>query len=320
MQRPSRERARTVAAARRGEAGARDRLLALLNDPKETAYWRAVAAGLLDPWVGEPTVIDALLNQTKHADAMVRASATHTLDPLAEQDHPAVVAAMRGLLDDPARSVRVAAAWGLRASVDPDSRAGRELRHMLEFNADQPGGQMQLGAWELARRNPSAALSHYKQAVAWDANSAAIRRELAVVHGMLGQPEESLKQLQEACRLDPNEAEYRYLLGLTWNELGRTDQTIAALREAVRLNPKHARAWYNLGLALNATQQADAAVDALSRAEAADPADPRIPYARATIEASRRRIPEARAAALRALQIQPTFVDAAQLLRSLPPG
>jgi tetratricopeptide (TPR) repeat protein len=85
----------------------------------------------------------------------------------------------------------------------------------------------------------------------------------------------------------------------------------------VKLDPRHTRALYNLGLALNAAGQAEAAIEALLKAEAADPRDSRAPYARATILARLNRPAEARAAAERALQIQPDHTDAEALLRSL---
>ena len=54
--------------------------------------------------------------------------------------------ALRRRLNDPSRNVRLAAAWSLRASLDPASPAGRELRHFLEVSADQPGSTGQARA------------------------------------------------------------------------------------------------------------------------------------------------------------------------------
>ncbi len=78
-----------------------------------------------------------------------------------------------------------------------------------------------------------------------------------------------------------------------------------------------ARAWYNLGLAYHATGQTENAIQSLLRAEAADPRAPQFPYARATILARAGRVAEARAAASRALQLQPDFREAAELLEAL---
>ena len=82
-------------------------------------------------------------------------------------------------------------------------------------------------------------------------------------------------------------------------------------------NAGNDRAWYNLGLARNATGQIGPALEALNRAQTVAPDDARIPYASATILARAGRVAEAKAAAQRALTLQPDLVEAAQLLRSL---
>jgi Flp pilus assembly protein TadD len=123
--------------------------------------------------------------------------------------------------------------------------------------------------------------------------------------------------LQTACRLAPRDAEYRYKLGLALNEIGRLDEAQAALAEAVKLDPQFARAWYNLGLAYSAQDKVEPALDALLRAESLDVRSPQIPYARATILARLGRRDEARRAAQRALELQPSFPAAADLLRAL---
>ena len=318
MDRPSRHRTQVIAAARRGEVAARSGLLGLLAT-NEIPYWRAVAAGLLESWAGEPPVRDALLRGLTDPDALVRADCVHALEPLAGEDVPGGATALRRCLEDPVRAVRVAAAWALRSSLDRSSRAGTELLHSLAINADQPGGQAQLGAFALAGGDGAQAARHYEQAVAWDTNSAAFRHDYAMVLSGLNRAPEAVEQLQAACRLEPRNAEFQYKLALAWNELGQTEKTIAGLQAAVRLEPAHARAWYNLGLVLNSTGLTEEALQALIRAESADGSDPRSPYARATILARSGRTEEARRAAQRALEINPRFEPAREMLRN-PPG
>ena len=79
------------------------------------------------------------------------------------------------------------------------------------------------------------------------------------------------------------------------------------------------RAWYNLGLVRNGGGDNPGALEALARAESADPNDPRIPYARATILGRLGNLSEARTAARRALELQPDFPAAADLLHQLGP-
>jgi len=294
----------------------REPLLTMLTG-EDLPYWRAVAAGLLEPWAAEAPVRAALLKSLEHTNALVRGKTARALDALVDQPDGAVRQALRRRLDDPVRSVRLSAAWGLRATLDATSVAVRELENYLNLHADQPVGQLQLGHYALARHQPEQALTHLHRAVQWDTNSAPTRHELAVVLSMQGRTHEAVEQLEAACRLEPREAEYRFKLGLAWNELGDLSRTIEALEQAVRLAPRHARALYNLGLAYNERGDTEQALELLTRAESAAPGDAHIPYARATIFARLGRLVEARAAAARALQIQPDFPDVSELLRQL---
>jgi tetratricopeptide (TPR) repeat protein len=317
MDRPSRRRTQVIAAGRQGEAAARDPLVKLLAT-EEIPYWRAVAAGLLGEWSHEPAVGAALLERLTDTNALVRAESVRSLEPPLAGGVPGVATAIRRRLEDPARNVRIAAAWALRSSLDPSSKAGAELLHFMAIHADQPVGQMQLGAYASARNDPQTALAHYRKAVAWDPNSAIIHHDLAVALSLLDRSTEAAAELETATRLAPDNAEFFYKLGLARNECGDPARTVAALETAVRLDPRHARAWYNLGLALNSTDRPEDALAALTRAETASPADPRSPYARATILARLGRRAEAIQAARRALEIRPDFAPARGLLDSLP--
>jgi len=317
MERPARLRAEWLALARQGDVSARGPLLAILND-ETNAYWQAVAAGLLDQWAGDPAVRDGLAKALTHPHPLVRATAVRSLEPLAEETGSTLAGEFRKLLADPSRNVRLAAAWALRAELDTNSPPGRELLHFLDFNADQPSGQMQQGAFYFARGDLAAALEHFQRAAAWDTNSAPLHREFAVALSAANRPAEAIEQLTAACRLAPREASYDYELGLAYNEAGDLPHAIEWLEAAVKLDAGNDRAWYNLGLARNAAGQIGPALEALNRAQSVAPNDARIPYASATILARAGRVAEAKAAAQRALTLQPDLVEAAQLLRSLP--
>ncbi len=316
MDRHTRHRARWIAKARSGDESAKPEILGLLNGG-DTPYWQAVAANLVDPWLGDTEIQRALMNALSSTNSLVRSHAARAMEPLAQAHVPSAEAALKNSLNDPVRAVRVNAAWAIRNEIDPSSLAARELDHFLRINSDQPGGQIQLGTWMLAKHDPVAALGHFEKAVQWDPYSAPLHHELAVLYSMLNRPGDAVRELQEAIRLEPNQAEFHYKLALGWNELRNLQEVVQALENAVRLDPGHARAWYNLGLARNSLGQTTAAIDALLRAETADPKDPRIPYARATILAQTGRTAEARAAAERALAMEPGYPAARALLDSL---
>jgi Flp pilus assembly protein TadD len=238
------------------------------------------------------------------------------LEPLATSN-PAVQTVLQNRLKDPIRLVRLDAAWALRARLAEDSLAAADLQHYLAFNADQPAGALQLGVFQLDRNNLPKALDYFERAVTWDTNSAPSHNAFAVALSAGGQKQRAVQELQAACKLAPREAEYQFKLGLAFNEIGNLEGARSALETAVKLDPTFSQAWYNLGLACSALGRPEEALDKLTRAESIDATSPQIPYARATVLARLGRSEEARRAAARALEIQPAYSDAAELLRSL---
>jgi len=283
----------------------------------ESPYWRAVAAGLLWRWPDDPSVKAALLASLNDYYPLVRAKAVRSLEPLADQEDPPVIAALQPLLRDPVRSVRVAAAWALKSSLDSTNRAARELSGMLELNADQPAGQFRLAQFALARNQPADALAHLRLAEKWDPFSPPLRSALAQVLSQLGLTNEAVAELRALCRLQPASGDARFQLGLAQAEAGQNDDALLSLQEAVKLDPDHARAWYNLGLAWSAAGQLDQSLQALGKAAALAPADPQIPCARAQVLAHFGRLKEARLAAQQSLQIKNYYPPAQDLLRRL---
>jgi predicted CXXCH cytochrome family protein len=316
MNRPTRDRARILARAHGVEPSPPEPVLALLKT-ETNGFWRAVAAGFLRRWANDPKVVAALVAGSHDPDSRVRAVSVRALDHAGNPPGPAIEPALKERLEDSSRQVRVDAAWALHATLDTNSLAGRELLHFLDVVGDQPGGALQRGVWELDRGDLPSAMACFRRALTWDTNSAPLHNALAVGLSMEGQSQAAVEALQTACRLAPREAEYAFKLGLALNEVGKVPEACEALTRATRLDPQFARAWYNLGLAQHALGQAEAALESLSRAESLDQDSPQPPYARATILAQLGRTAEARNAARRALELQPTHAEAAALLRSL---
>lgn len=314
MNRKTRTRATAIAKARQGDPAGREGLLQLLHSD-EMPHWKASAILLMDRWIAEPQVQQALAKQLQHEHPMVRQAAARVLEP-ALQDR-SLRDATETLLKDPVRSVRVTAAWSLRDGLNLDSVAGKELQHMLTHNADQPAGQMQLGQFYYALRDVPKAIQHMETAIRWDPNSPPFHHDLALLYTAAGNTAKVIEKLRDAIKLAPNEGQFHYELGLALSETGDMAATIAALRDCVRVAPGFARAWYNLGLALNGQGRTAEALDALRKGEAADPQDPGIPYARATILAQLGQKQAAMDAAQRALSINPGFMEARQLLMML---
>lgn len=317
MNRATRTRAQVISRAKLGDVTARDALLKMLQTD-EQEFWRAVAANLLKQWVAEPKIVTALTDKLSDTNALVRQNIVQTLGTLGGNISSETRAALRNSLVDTSRNVRVVAAQVIAASgVDDDSLAHSELRHMLDHNADQPAGQMQLGVFEFNHGDLTNALQHFQKATKWDPFSPSIRHETAILLSQLGRPRDALAELLEAVKLAPRDAEYRFKLALAWNELGESAKALAELEESVKLDPHHARAAYNLGLARNAAGNPNGAIQALLIAESAEPRDAAIPYARATIHARLGQNIEARSACERALTLNPQMTEATDLLRLL---
>ena len=146
LKRPSRERALRIAETRAGNAPSAAPLLALLRD-EPNAYWKASLLRLLGPWSGEADVSRAFLEYAQHPDPLVRTAAVHSLESITSAQNESARQVLTRRLEDPERTVRVAAASALHAAPDAASRASREVAHALDLAADQPTGQLQKGVW-----------------------------------------------------------------------------------------------------------------------------------------------------------------------------
>lgn len=316
MNRATRERAALLAKARRGDDDAREGLISFLKG-NDSELWKASAVSMLSRWAFEPASRAVLLEQLTHASPLVRAAAVRALEPLVGQGDAQVRAACRKVLDDSSRSVRVAAAWVVRDELNEASAAGKDLLHLMEVQADQPTGQLQLGQYKFVRGQQQAALVHFRNAVTWDPYSPGLHHDLAIALSSIGDTSGAIRALQKAVELAPEEARYRHALGLAWNEAGSVERAIPAFEKAVALDPSMARAWYHLGLARAQVEKLPEALTALQRAETLSPTEPTVSYAKATVLARLGRVPEAATAAQRTLQLQPDHAEARQLLQSL---
>lgn len=318
MDRASRRRAEVLASARAGDEKVLPEVVRLAEG-ETNAVWRTVALNMLRRWADQPGVRASMLHATKDEHPLVRLAGLRGLETSLMAGENDAVEAVRRLMVDPARTVRVDASWLLRAAPDTTTNqpAVGELVASLRHNLDQPGGCMQWGIWLMDRQGPAAALPWFERAVAWDPRSAPLRDALAVALSSLGRSAEAAAQLEVACRLAPREANFFFKLGLARSEAGNLPQAILALEQAVALDAGFSQAWYNLGLARIRAEDPNGAILALNRAELLDPRSARVPYAMATVLSNLGRREEAVAAARRALAIEPGFSAARELLDNL---
>lgn len=305
-----RARARAVDAAQTGKPEAADRLLELIGT-EEIPAWKATYLHLLGRTpAGADRIESAGRAALAAADPLVRNAAVELLT-----NHPDARRILAASLNDRSRLVRLAAAWALPGALPAGSGEQKEYEEYLALTADQPAGQLRIGQ-DLANRGQlPAAESHLRRAVEWDRNSAGLHDSLGLVLSAQGRAAQAAASFYRAGELNPADAEAMYRAGLAYAEAGMSREAATSLGEAVRRDPGFHRAWYNLGLLLAQAGKPDEAVAALDRAEAAAPAEPDYPYAAATIRWQQGDRAAARAAAERALRIDPGHEPARRFLR-----
>jgi Flp pilus assembly protein TadD len=238
VSRHARERTQWVAAAQQGAESARERMVAMLGGGRESAYWRAVAANLLWRWAGRPEVQTALLARLRDEHPLVREKVVRALESAVGSGNPEVVTALeKSLTGDPVRSVRVAAAWALRARLDLQSRAGQELQQALSQEADQPAGQHRQAMLLLARGQTADALKHLETAVSWDPFSPPLRCETGMLLSRMGRTAEALDWLAQAERMAPADAQILYGRAVVLSRSGRLDEARSAAERALAVLP-----------------------------------------------------------------------------------
>ena len=303
-----RQRTRAVAAAQAGQPQASAALLELLTK-EDIPAWRATYLDLLAPFAEQAAVRTVATQSLSATDPLERAAAVRLLRLI-----PSEHARVRPLLNDPVRLVRLDAALALTSELPPDSTSRRELDAYLNLTRDQPAGLTRIGLDHANRGNLDQADALLTQATAWDATSSALRDYLGQIKIGRQLPSEAALQFAEAARLAPTEGYPAYRAALAYAETGATAEAERWLRLSVQRDPTLDRAWYNLGLLIAQKGEVSAALAALATAEKLNPNTPDYPYAAATLHARKDNREAARAAAIRALTIDPNYAPARAML------
>lgn len=310
LQSRQRERARVVAAAQANEPAAADKLLALIAT-EEIPAWKATLTLLTRNYAtSHPQVLEAARTAIRDADPMVRSAGAQVIAAV-----PREVTALRPLLNDSTRVVRLDAAWPLTAELPDNSPSRRELDAYLAVSADQPAGRMRIGQDLFNRGRTAEAEAQLRKATEWDPNSAGMHDALGIVLNELGRPDEAAAALWRAARLSPTDATAAFNAALAFAGARKLADAELAFREAVRRNRRYDRAWYNLGLLLAQTGRVADGIAALQTAEQLAPQVADYPYARATLLWQRGERAAAIAAARRALEADPSHPQARELIR-----
>ena len=269
----------------RQAAGALARLAA---DRTQPSIVRASALARLGSRGGQ----EALLAAQAHLeddDPSVRYAALSVFEGFAPEDR----AAVRPLLSDPLRAMRIEAAWLLasasaNANLPKFDSAAAEFVAAHQFRADRPEYRMTLGLFQEQR----------------------------------GRGEEAMEGYRAAVRLAPDFAPAHHALALALVRAGLKTDAVGELKLASELanDADRARFTHDYAVALHSLGRADEAIAALERVRERAPADRDVLFALSTFHRDAGHLTEAVKYAMQLQQLYPGDPDATALVRSLQPS
>jgi tetratricopeptide (TPR) repeat protein len=278
-------------AGRRRAPGAWADLAALLADEDQPAIVRASAlqllvgqggprSGVLAEWVGQAA---------SSADPLLRLAAADSAAALAPAER---VVRAAGLLRDPLRAVRVAAA---RALADVPSELWRpaarrsltealaEYRAVQRANADRPSAHVNLASLHALYGETAQARAAFAEALRLEPDYVPAWINLADLFRSEGNEADAEAALRRALAIAPDLAAAHHALGLSLARQEREEEALVALRRAAELAPRDPRFAYVYGVALHSAGRTDRALEILAAAHRRHPGDPELLWALATM-------------------------------------
>jgi predicted CXXCH cytochrome family protein len=261
-----------IAAGRAGRQEAAEKLAALVADRAKPAIVRATALDLLRGYGA--AAAQSAVNAKNDADPLVRAAAAEGLAAIPVEQR---IAYTTGLLKDPVRLVRIAAARSLAevpaARIPAEDRtaferAYAELLAAENSLADMPAAQLNLASLAQRRGDFAAAEAAYRKAIAMDPYLEPAYNALASFLSSRNDNTGAERTLREGLARIPANGQLHYSLGLLLAEEKRLDEAIVQTGLAAKSLPDRARVHYNLGLMQQQQGKVSAAEASLDRARA----------------------------------------------------
>ena len=319
---PPRHFANLLAAGRAGQLEGHGELSELVADATQPAIVRATALELLRPF-GQ-----AGLNVARAAladnDPLVRTLAIGGLEWLTPQ---ARFTALKPLLEDPSRSVRIEAArilaeaWSIEQTDTSDRspviEAAREYLAAQLVSADMPATHLNLGIVHQRQDTPQPAEAEYRTALTLDPWFAPARFNLANLLNSQRRNAEATTILRDGLLLTPDNGELYYSLGLLAGEENNLEEAVDNFTRAALLMPTRSRLKYNLGLALLRVGKLAESETTLREARDLDSRDPDVLLALVRLLINQQRWTEARIFADELIRLMPTALGPQRLLNDI---
>ena len=300
----------TLAAARAGEPGAQDDLIALAEDTLTATIVRATALRELAAYPPEhslPIFRRALIDD----EALLR----HTAVEAIATESPETLAELLGpLLFDPVLAVRMRTAAQLAGvprefltgeqSAALDRELGNYVAAMLA-NLDFASSGLNLGNLYEARGDGKAAEKYYRSAIEIDGLFFPAKMNLAILLSRSGQDGEAESLLREVLADYPEQYDAAYSLALLLVASGHREEALTYLDQAAGGLPDRSRVHYNRGLLLAELGRDGDAEASLRTALELEPASIDYLYALLDFCARRNRLDEALELAQRMIEAHP---------------
>lgn len=313
-----------LAAARQGQPGSMDRLIALANDPDRPWVARAAAVETLGMQAPTQQTMSAIERSLKDPDPGVRAEGLRTLLNFPETQRAAAIP----LLSDPVKSVRAAAARTAAVAFNRLDEAGKaafeqarnDLFDRQSAIFDRASGHMDLALFHTDLGELDKAEAAYRKATQVEPEFVPARVNLAELLFSQNRPKEAeqvFRDAVEAAMLPENEGLARDALARFLIRMKRYDEGVEELRLATELMPRHAESQYFYGVALNSLGRFEEALPYLEKAIELDSYNLEYLTGIAAILRDAGRNAEALRYATEALQLQPENPQLQNLVRSL---
>jgi tetratricopeptide (TPR) repeat protein len=265
-----------IDAGRKRLPSAHQDLIRLAADPLYPVIVRATALSLLGsypPPETSPAYEAALVDD----EALIRRTA---VDHLNLADIKRQTTFLASALYDPVRAVRLEAARRLTEISDPQLDDSQKKVYQ-------------------------AALLSFQESMDYSGDFAFARYNLGNLYRNLQKSEKAVENYRAALRIDNQFFPAKVNLAMLYNEMGRNGEAEVLLREVVSSHPELFEVQYSLGLLLAETKQYVAAARYLAAAAGGMPDHSRVHYNLGMLLDFMQRDMEARAALLRALEIEP---------------
>jgi tetratricopeptide (TPR) repeat protein len=299
-----------LAAARAGDPGVQQELIALAEDAQAATIVRATALRALAAYP-PADVLPVMQRALADDEALLRHTA---VDSIGTQSSGTSAELLAPRLLDPVRAVRMRAAAQLAGipreylTAEQSVALDRELdayvaamRSMLDFASSG----LNLGNLYEMKGDLQTAERYYRTAIEVDDLFFPAKMNLAVLLSRQGRDVEAETLLREVLAAYPEQYDAAYSLALVLVASGRREEALSFLDRAATGLPERARIHYNRGLLLAMLGRDEESEDALRAALALEPASVDYLYALIDFYARRNRLDEALELARRMIEAHP---------------